>query len=537
MLSRVISSRLWPAVKPRDMQTQTTFTSGLQEDVIQRLRRSVPGLTILAHPDPGRIGEEVALTRLDAGERVTLSRLEPAFGAPAREKGTGLNDPHLSRRPLFLLPGPEPGGVRLDDSATRTRVSVYLRGAQVSEVRIFSAADVDRGAILVLSGRVALLLHRVDPVPTDLPRFGLVGDSVQMARVRREIRSATDLEVPVLLRGETGTGKELVARALHDAGKRQGPYVTVNMAALPPTLAAAELFGAARGAYTGADRRRRGYFQRARGGTLFLDEIGAAPTEVQALLLRALEDREIRPVGSTESIPIDVRLIAATDAELETEIQEGRFRAPLLHRLAGYEIAIPTLRQRRDDVVRLMHHFLHQELDAFGTPLPKPGRGPWPPPALVARLVDYDWPGNVRQLRNIARRLAIAHRDALADDELASLVGELLRDGQTAQRTPESAQPSRPLRRSTEVSDEDLLEALEGQGWEIRPAARVLRVSPSTLYRLIDRCPRIRKAVELEQIEIEEALSACAGDRDAAARRLRVSPQGLRRRMTQLGLD
>jgi two-component system nitrogen regulation response regulator GlnG len=171
----------------------------------------------------------------------------------------------------------------------------------------------------------------------------------------------------VLLRGETGTGKELAARALHDAGpRRRRGFLAVNMGAVPPTLAAAELFGAARGAFTGADQKRIGYFTRADGGTLFLDEIGETPAEVQILLLRALDNREIQPVGGGDPQPVDVRLIAATDADLEGAMAAVRFRSTLLHRLSGYEIFLPQLRDRREDFGRLFLHFLSQELEATG---------------------------------------------------------------------------------------------------------------------------------------------------------------------------
>src|SRR5262249_34932398 len=156
-----------------------------------------------------------------------------------------------------------------------------------------------------------------------------------------------------------GTGKELVARAIHESGRRRGAVcLSVNMGAIPPSLATSELFGAVRGAYTGAVRDHLGYFQRAHGGTLFLDEIGETPPEVQVMLLRVLEPGEVQRVGSPQTQKVDVRLIAATDADLERALHEGRFRAPLLHRLSGYEIYIPPLRERRDDFGRLLFHFL-----------------------------------------------------------------------------------------------------------------------------------------------------------------------------------
>ncbi|HKI03582.1 MAG TPA: sigma 54-interacting transcriptional regulator [Thermoanaerobaculia bacterium] len=507
----------------------------------ESLRLRVPGLVILSHPDPRRVGEEAALTRLVSGQEVGISRLEPSFAAPGEGEFRPLDDPYLSRSRHELIPGPAPGSVILDRAQSSTPVTAG--GVEITARRTFAAAEIESGVVLVLGRRIALLLHLIDPMPAPVPGYGLVGESAAMLRLRREIRSAAGLDVPVLLRGETGTGKELVARALHDAGRRrQGPYVAVNMAALPPSLAAAELFGAARGAYTGADRAKTGFFRAAQGGTLFLDEVGDMPSEVQALLLRALESREIQPVGSVETVPVDVRIVAATDAALEAAIAEGRFRAPLLHRLAGFEIRLPALRERRDDIARLFFHFLREE--AKGLDLETTDR-PWPPAELVARLVEESWPGNVRQLRNVTRRLLIARRDGLGEKEMGFLVDQLLEEAAPHPPGPPPpspsqppgeggmASPAKPYRRSAEVSEEELLEVLEAHRWQLKPAAAALGVSRGALYRLIE-SSKVRKAADLEPPEIESALADCGGDPAAAAARLRVSPQGLKRRMTAL---
>jgi two-component system, NtrC family, nitrogen regulation response regulator GlnG len=258
----------------------------------------VPGLTVLFHPDVERIGEVAPLAGLLAGRDEALSRAAPAFASPGSRISHPLGDPFLSRRPVVFIPGPERGSIRLFCGGSGTRVAVD--GEPVENERQISAAELDRGVVLLLAGRVVLLLSRIDPTAgmaemADLPSYGMVGEGAAMVRLRQEIRRVSDLDVPVLLRGETGTGKELVARALHDSGPRRNrPFLAVNMGAVPPSLAASELFGAARGAFTGADQKRIGYFSRADGGTLFLDEIGETPAEVQVLLLRVLESREIR---------------------------------------------------------------------------------------------------------------------------------------------------------------------------------------------------------------------------------------------------
>ncbi len=513
----------------------------------------VPGLTIVHHPDSGRVGERVALAGLASGREESLSRTAPAFSAPGAALLRPLSDPYLSRRPLRLLPGAEPGGVllRCGDSGTVTAAD----GAAVTDELEISPARLERGVVLLLSGRVVLLLSKLDPVGVaGAPGFGPVGESAPVVGLRREIQRVAGLDVPVLLRGETGTGKELVAHALHDSGPRRGrPYLAVNMAAVPATLAAAELFGAARGAYTGADRKRDGTFQRADGGTLFLDEVGETPPEVQALLLRALESGEIQPVGSDEVRRVDVRLIAATDADLEGAVASGRFRAPLLHRLAGYPIRVPTLRERRDDFGRLFYHFLREELAGRGEEgrLANPPEGrPWIAAPLVARLAAFDWPGNVRQLRNAVRQIAIAGLDAgdsgmwLQGERLLQEAAHAAADGVPTQASPLAPTPSEPIppqarrayRSPEEVTDDDVLAALRAHRWRIQRAAAQLGISRGSLYDRIEKSQRIRKAADLSREEIEACHAVCGGDLDAMVERLEVSKRGLQLRMSQLGL-
>ncbi|HXU34269.1 MAG TPA: sigma 54-interacting transcriptional regulator, partial [Thermoanaerobaculia bacterium] len=396
---------------------------------------SAPGLTILGHPQVQRVGERANLLELSSGREAMLSRGEPAFAPPGESAFAPLAVPYLSRRP-WLLQATGDGGIRLLRSGSPT--GLVANGEPVDGEASFSAAEVDRGVVLLLAGRVVLLLHRFRPVlPDGLPRFGLVGLSDALLDLCRQIARVAPLEVPVLLRGETGTGKELVAAAIHRAGgRRDRPFLALNMGALPASLAAAELFGAKRGAYTGAEKARQGYFRRAHGGTLFLDEIGETPQEVQPLLLRALESGEIQTVGSEEPARVDVRIVAATDADLEQAAAAGRFRAPLLHRLGGYAIRLPPLRERRDDIGRLFFHFLREELAGVGEwhrlADPGPGAPLWPPAAWIARFAAASWPGNVRQLRNVARALAIADRgteDPAGEPRLPSAIEELLRDG------------------------------------------------------------------------------------------------------------
>ncbi len=509
----------------------------------------VPGLTVLYHADLHRVGERAVL--LDLVSRgsgtVELSRRRPDFAPPAGGSRRPLEHSGISRRPMVLRRGVD-GGLSLDTSGTRTPVAV--NGDPVRGARDISKAELDHGVVLLLGIGVVVLLHRLDPVVLpDLPTYGLIGESSALQRVRAEVGKVCDLAVPVLLRGETGTGKELVARAIHDAGSRRDrPFVAVNMAALPPSLAAAELFGSERGAFTGADRRRQGLFQRAHTGTLFLDEVGEAPPEVQAMLLRTLETGEVRSVGSEEARNVDVRLISATDADLEEGIAEHRFRAPLLHRLSGFDLRLPPLRQRRDDFGRLLKHFLCREMEAVGEEARlhasrslRPGMQ-WLPAEAVARMAVYPWPGNVRQLLNVVRQIVIAGRGE-ARARLPEAVEILLAgapsflDGQTVTETPQpSSEPASRALKPSEIDDQTLVELLRAHRFNVRAAAAAADISPTSLYALIEACPLVRKPADLQADEVAASLERAQGDVDAAAMDLEVSSLGLKRRLKELGL-
>src|SRR5260221_9400746 len=234
-------------------------------------------------------------------------------------------------------------------------------------------------------------------------RGALLGNSDAMQRVRAMIDKVADTDATVLVRGESGTGKELVARELHarSAFRSGGAFVAVNCAALPSELIESELFGHEKGAFTGAAARRRGKFEQANGGTLFLDEIGDMSANVQAKLLRALEERRIERLGGDESIPVDVRIVSATHRALEEEIADGNFRADLFYRLQVVTIEIAPLRERREDIPLLAEGFARQAAERHRLPERPIGR------EAFRQLMDYDWPGNVRELRNAIERAAI----------------------------------------------------------------------------------------------------------------------------------
>ena len=500
----------------------------------------IHGLTVLYHSDLERIGERTLLEGLDSGRHSELSRQTPEFAQPGSSSGgRSLADIRLSRTPIILR-AEGSGGVIVERGENRAPLAVD--GVEVDHQAVVSAEALDDGVVLLLAGRIALLLHRLDPiVDQGTPRFDLVGASPAIAQIRRDIVQVADLRVPILLRGESGTGKELVARAIHDAGpRRSGPYVAVNMAALPPSLAAAELFGAERGAYTGADRRRSGHFEQAHGGTLFLDEVGETPPEVQALLLRALETGEVRAVGGGRSLTPDVRILSATDADLEAAIESDRFRAPLLHRLSGYVLRLPSLRRRREDFGRLFLHFLRRELEVVGqvhrmAPRPRP----WLPAQLVARLAAWSWPGNVRQLANVARQLVIANRQAdpaTRFDEVEALLGTDRGTGRALESSPghRSPAPPPPRKRAGELREEEVVAALRAHDFRPAAAADALGIPRSSIYDLMKRIPGLRKASELTREEIDDARARVGPSLEAVAAALEVSQRALRRRLGQL---
>jgi DNA-binding NtrC family response regulator len=304
----------------------------------------------------------------------------------------------------------------------------------------------------------------------------VVGQSAAMQHLFALAQTVAATDSSVLIVGESGTGKEVVARFIHaESPRKDRPFVTVNCAAIPPNLLESELFGHRRGAFTGAVYSRRGSFELANGGTLFLDEIGEMPVEMQAKILRALEEREIKRVGSEDSIAVDVRIIAATNKDLEQEIKAGRFREDLYWRLNVVQLVVPPLRERPEDVVPLARHFLA----LYGQELKK-SVPDFSGEALEA-LTRYDWPGNVRELRNAVER-AIIFADAGKPIRLAHLPPQI-----HPEPSREGAPPSKLFRTLREMELQYIREVLEACGGNRTRAAEVLGVSPVTLWRKLGR--------------------------------------------------
>jgi transcriptional regulator with PAS, ATPase and Fis domain len=302
------------------------------------------------------------------------------------------------------------------------------------------------------------------------PEFGgLIGTSDKMQQLLALIEKVSQHTSSVLILGETGTGKEIVARAIHGLGPRRGkPIVPVDCSALVPTLIESELFGHAKGAYTGADQAARGLFEAANLGTLFLDEIGELPLDLQVKLLRVLQEKEIRPIGSTERIPINVRVIAATNRNLDAAIRIGTFRQDLYFRLNVVQIILPPLRERKSDIPQLVNHFLDRFADPQG-PVHVISEG------VLTRLLAYDWPGNVRELEN-----AIECALALSSGPILQ-VGDLPSKIQDAE--PHLVPMNNDPMRLEDIERCAIFRALQETGNDKLTAARLLGIGKTTLYR------------------------------------------------------
>lgn len=304
--------------------------------------------------------------------------------------------------------------------------------------------------------------------------FGLmVGESAAMQGLYHQIEKVAGTDMSVLILGESGTGKELVAKAIHKAGRRAGkPFIPVNCSSLPENLLESELFGYVKGAFTGAVRNKDGLFVAAQGGTLFLDEIGSIPLATQMALLRALQEREIRPVGSTQPRPVDVRIVAATNEDVDALREQGRIRQDLFYRISAFPLHVPPLRERQGDLPLLCQAIL-EELGK-GRPLRLS-------PQAKALLERHSWPGNVRELIHVLERgAALAEEGLLRPQDLPRELGR--EPGRDSEEPP--AAPRLTLKAYLRLCEREYLKrALEEQGGDKEKAARALGISVATLYR------------------------------------------------------
>jgi len=298
----------------------------------------------------------------------------------------------------------------------------------------------------------------------------LIGESLPMLRLKELIRRVAASELPVLIQGETGTGKELVASAIHNHSGRSGPLIALNVCALGEALFEASLFGHVRGAFTGAVRDASGFMTEAHRGTLFMDEVSGLPMSNQAKLLRAVETKVFRPVGGRNDQRSDFRLVTATNEPIARMVELGRFRPDLAHRLSGIRLVVPPLRERLDDIPLLFSHFAKLSSNAQHSTIAMSTNA-------MTLLRNYEWPGNVREFRNVVEATIVLSSGHTIDaDDVARLIRTDAQDG---------AGPHAPSRR--EFRDRELLDHLERYAWEINEVARVLGVHRATIYRRLRR--------------------------------------------------
>jgi DNA-binding NtrC family response regulator len=361
---------------------------------------------------------------------------------------------------------------------------------RLEQLRLFLQRMADKVRLVAEN---QFLLERVN---AEMEMNGIVGSSSKIQDVLRMVSRLKDTRTPVLITGESGTGKELVARAIHFRGSlAHRPFVAVDCGSLVPTLIESELFGYEKGAFTGAVKSKAGLFQAADGGTIFLDEIGELPLEMQAKLLRVLQEKEVRPVGSNEKVKVDVRVIAATNRDLEAAYRVGSFRKDLFFRLNVVTIQVPALRERKSDIPPLMHLFL----DRYAV-----GKNIQVTPEAMETLLRYDWPGNVRELENtIQRAVALGDLPTIDVQDLSPAVRGI-------QQAPDPvAVPHAP-------------NASEGHGSSAAEG---------------NRAGGVADLEEIERISIEHVLQSVGGDKELACKKLGISRATLYRRLKQYNIS
>ncbi|MFO0624632.1 MAG: sigma 54-interacting transcriptional regulator [Polyangiales bacterium] len=457
--------------------TDDPYATAAEPDVPAPARPHAGGLrprvTLLYHPDLARVGETFE-GWCDDPSPVTFGRQTPCFVGPDRAQP--LDDRFISRAQLV---------------ARWNGVRGSFEVAPCPEARLpLSVLSLDDGSARAVTGTVTLAPRSAvaigrravlwfDALPreaVEADSLGLVGHSAAMATLRARVETVARFRESALLLGETGVGKELVARALHARSGATGAVVALNMGALDEGTAASELFGHVRGAFTGAHQSRVGAFEAARDGTLFLDEIGDVAPEIQKKLLRVLEDRRFSPVGGHQAHPLTCRVVAATHSALRAEVDAGQFRRDLFERLQALTVAVPPLRARREDVPGLFAHFLddlsarHAELGPWWRGVNAEGVAKVPFDFVVA-LMRHAWPGNVRELRNVATSTAAA-----------TLANRVFTPGEMAAPLPTPKSDERVVIPSQEAL-EAALEAAQGN---VRVTAERLGCSRNQLYRWME---------------------------------------------------
>jgi serine/threonine-protein kinase PknK len=454
------------AARNMDKETLGNAASKFSRGIAARvISRGEALLTVDAGDDP----------RLSTSRSVHAMRLKSILCVPVRAGGEVLGAIYLDNRLRIA-------GFRDEDVelvlALADQAALALARARLMDELAEKTRELEKGRAeieqLVRSQAAEIArLSATSPARTEPTRLAhrsafsaILGKSAALRRVIAIVDRVIDADVPVLLRGESGTGKELFARAIHAGSTRKkAPFVAINCGALPDALLEAELFGYVRGAFTGATSDKEGLFVTAHGGTLFLDELGEMPSALQVKLLRVLQEREVRPVGASRSIPVDVRVLSATNRQLKEDVAEGRFREDLFYRVAVVDIELPPLRERVEDIPDLARAVLTRLATQSGRPPPVLS------PSALRALVDHPWPGNVRQLENVLTKAFLLGDGVMLEVRDLGL-------GAPASSSGRGFRPGEAAR---------ILAALEQNGWNVADAARALSIPRASFYRKLKR--------------------------------------------------
>ncbi len=428
-----------------DTSVRTTLTTfldleGYQVDAVSSTRAAMEKLLSAPYP--------IVISDIYLDERTGLDVLRAAKEASAECRVILMS----ARGSMETVMAATRGGA-FEYLAKPFELDDLLHAIQKAEAEIEGAASLDRETGI-----------------DDLPETEMIGSSTRMIEIYKTLSQVAPTDASVLITGETGTGKELVARMIHSNSKRLiGPFVPVDCGSIAPSLLEAELFGAMKGSYTGADRDRTGVFETANKGTVFLDEIGEIDPAFQLKLLRFLQEREIRPVGANRAKPVDVRVVAATNRDLQKMVEEGKFREDLWFRLNVVRIHLPPLRERRSDIPLLAHFFLKKYNERYDLNAILTASG-------QKLLSECPWPGNVRQLQHLLERLVILAPGARIDSDA---IEDALRES--------SGEETVATDTLKDTEREQILKVLEATGNNKSRAAKILGIERKTLYRKLER--------------------------------------------------
>ncbi|MEE2787216.1 MAG: sigma 54-interacting transcriptional regulator [Myxococcota bacterium] len=506
--------------------------------------RTRPWITIAFHPNIRRIGEYAVLPEPtlppQTTESIVFGRNAPLFENSTGQQ-TGLVDPCLSRSQFTLRwhTKTETFDVRPTPTARRAVTAMSPEGDRLR------LNQLPVGSLLNVGDRVCLILGARPFLQDAASRLGLVGEAPVMWTLRERIRSVAASVETALITGPTGSGKEVVAQAIHGASpRRNGPFVSVNCAALAPAVVESELFGHRRGAFTGADQAHGGLFRAAEGGTLFLDEIGEMSLSTQAKMLRVLQEKQVRPVGEVKAYPIDVRVIAATNRNLEDAVEAGHFREDLLARLLGLTVQVPPMASRRADVPLLFFYFLNAQLDEMPDARPALWRdadadAPPVPYVFFEKLLAHQWRRNAREIHKTAIDTATSNHGRPPNMFQAPELSTAQRDEPTmassARHSTSTITPPTGLR-PAEIDDETILRVMAEHHFVQKRVAAVLGISRTSLDKRLQ-VIGLPRPHDLSLQAIRDAVDLVGPDLVVLAQHLKVSLRGLKLRLNRLGVQ